>query len=330
MVAFGICSSSLSSARAPRSGAPCAKLALRPALRPRAPLPPLPPSVNTMRQPIDRAAARTLGLAAVAALAACKGPPAPAAPPVGWHQEAEGMAFACYFPPDWAKLPEGDRKQARANALDAMKEQWAGKRDGGMSVEEGVLDDVEVTLLGSPTNIEDVVSQNLEQCRKVAGGGSAEVWGSWVKALPAKLNAGQCLTPLDYTMFDYLEIDTAWQRPLRICKGNKVKVWATTQDKFRLTDKGPWITVEGDPSQPTIGGEWPCNIEGCKAGMLVMKFVTEAGVELIKPVGAQLIFEAPEHGEISFRINDTTLYDNLWFRNGGITDHAAITVEPSN
>ncbi|MFM2248495.1 MAG: hypothetical protein RL071_4570 [Pseudomonadota bacterium] len=262
-------------------------------------------------------------------LAACKPPPPPAAAPVGWHKEATGMAFECYFPPDWGKLPETDRKMARAAALDAMKEQWAGKRDGGMSLEEGVIDEVEVTLLGRPVQIEGVVSQNLEACRAAAGGGSVEAWASAIKALPGKLTAGECLTPLDYTMFDYLEIDTGWQRPLRICKGDKVRVWAPVADKFRITDKGPWINVEGDPAQPTTSGDWPCSIEGCRAGMFIMKFVTEAGVEYVKPVGAELMFEAPENGEISFSINDKTFYDNIWFKNGGITDHAAINVEPA-
>jgi hypothetical protein len=261
---------------------------------------------------------------------ACKPPAPPPAAPKGWFKEPTGWKFECYHPPDWSSLQETDRRMARAEAVSAIISQWSGKREDGISFDSQVVEDVEVTVLGRPDSMEGVVAQNLELCRKVSTGqADADAWYSWVRSLPGKLTAGECMTPLNYTMFDYLEIGDGWQRALPICKGNKIRIWATTQDKFRLTDKGPWITVVGDPAGSATG-DYPCNTENCKPGQLIMRFKSEAGVESILPVGHELIWEAPENGEIMYRINDNTLYDNIWFKNGGITDHAAVTVEPAN
>jgi hypothetical protein len=63
--------------------------------------------------------------------------------------------------------------------------------------------------------------------------------------------------------------------------------------------------------------------------MLIARFVSKDGVELIIPVGAQKVFVAPEHGELTYRINDAVLYDNAWFKNGAIEDHTAIELTPA-
>ena len=48
------------------------------------------------------------------------------------------------------------------------------------------------------------------------------------------------------------------------------------------------------------------------AGMLIMKHVGKSGMESVVPVGSSATFTAPEDGEISYRINDTTFYDNTY------------------
>lgn len=257
---------------------------------------------------------------------------APPAPPVGWHQEAEGWQFACYFPPDWGAMNEMDRKMARASVLDEMITQWRGEREDGVTFKEDRIEELETTLLGRPTAIEGVATANLKHCMSVSTGkADPSPWKSWHSELPALLTEGECLTPFDYTMFDYLDIGTSWQRVMPICQGDRVRISGTINDKYRVSDDGPWITVAGDPNQPTGGDtDLPCNLEGCFAGMLVVKFASEDGVETILPVhDGQLIFEAPEHGEISYRINDGTYYDNTWFTNGGIVDHTAIEISPT-
>jgi hypothetical protein len=248
-----------------------------------------------------------------------KGPP-----PAGWNPMDEGRPD-CYQPPAWAELQETDRRIKRAEVLDEILAQWRGTRDDGVSFGDVVVERVETTLLGRPDRIEEVAAKNAALCEA----GDTSGWKAWAKALPKTLTVGECNTPLDYTMFDYLDIEAAWQRPLQICKGNRVVMKGSATDKYRIQDDGPWITVSGDSSQPTVGSDWPCNMEGCTAGVLMGRFVGESGTESIFVIGAQTNFTAPEHGEISYRINDKVFYDNAWFQSGGLVDHTAIEVSPA-
>jgi len=249
-----------------------------------------------------------------------KGPP-----PTGWQEVEEGQPH-CYYPPDWSTFNEIDRRMKRSEAMDEALNQWRGQRNDGVSMKEQTIDDVETVLLGRPEKIESFLADNLVQCES----GNTASWAAWTKGLKAALTVGECNHPLDYTMFDYLDIGTGWQRPLKICKGDKIRLSGTAKDQYRTSDSTPWITVLGDPAQPTTGSDDPCNIEGCLAGMLIMKFVGKAtGFETIVPVGASAVFTAPEDGEISYRINDTSFFDNVWHKSGSVIDHTAIEVSPA-
>lgn len=250
----------------------------------------------------------------------------PAPPPVGWHTE-EGWSMSCYHPPDYETLPESQRRLKRAEVLDEMIGQWGGSRDDGISFDEDTIMSVETVLLGRPVKIEAISHANLTECKKAATGGSLGAWESWVRALPGKLTEGECMTPFDFTMFDYLDINAGWQRTLPICQGDIVRISGTEADLFRLSDSDSWINVAGDTSTPP-SSELPCNLEGCHPGTLLLRFVSENGVENIYPVGEELIFTAPEHGEISYQINDKTFYDNTWRTRSGLTDHTAIEITP--
>ncbi|MES2643780.1 MAG: hypothetical protein V4850_30110 [Myxococcota bacterium] len=252
---------------------------------------------------------------------------APPPPPVGWHRE-DGWAGDCYYPVDYTALGEGEKKMARQVALEEMKKQWEGLREDGVKFDANLIEEVDITLLGRPTNIEAISRGNLEQCQKVRKGGDVGAWQSYLSALPAKLTAGECIQPLTYTLFDYLDIGRTWQREVGLCKGDKAHVVASAKDRYRISDTGAWMTVEGDPSQKAVAAEYPCNIEGCFVGMLVGKFVTDSGVETVFPIGAETTFIAPEHGIISFSINDTVWYDNKWFKSSTIEDRTSLTIEP--
>jgi hypothetical protein len=254
-----------------------------------------------------------------------KGPPPP--PPQGWHRE-EGWKGDCYYPKNYETLGEGDRKISRQEALEAMKSQWSGAREDGVSFDAGKVEDLETVLLGRPTQIESVSRSNLEFCQAVMKGGDTTAWQSWLSGLPAKLTEGECTSPpLTYTVFDYLDIGKSWQRPIGLCQGDKARIVATTKDKYRISDSGAWINVEGNGTR-AAGADWPCNLEGCTEGMLVGKFVTDSGIETIFPIGAETTFTAPEHGTISYSINDTVWYDNKFFKSSTIEDRTAITIEP--
>ena len=256
-----------------------------------------------------------------------KGPPPP--PPVGWQTE-EGWSHPCYFAPQWESLDLMHRMQARSDALDELVKQWGGSMEDGVMIGEQVAEDLETVLLGRPDKIEAVVNQNQTTCIAAAKGGDDGPWTSWVKGLPAKLTLGECSSPpLDYTLFDYLDIGTGWQRQIGICKGDRVEISGTERDRYRVEEGGPWINVAGDRNKPTSGqSAMPCNIEGCYLGMLIMKYTTDSGVETIYPVPEVLDFTAPEHGTIEFRINDTQYFDNVWYKNGSIIDHTALQVGP--
>ena len=260
-------------------------------------------------------------------MAEAKKPKVPPPPPVGWVREANWKGD-CYYPPDFGGMQEADRKMARASTLDQMKAQWLGQREDGVTFDANVVDDVETTLLGRPVQIEAVAAQNLEKCKAVMAGGSVDSWASFLGSLKGKLTAGECLQPLTYTLFDYLDIGTGWQRPIILCQGNKAHITGTVSDKYRVKDDGPWITVEGDKSMPATGADMPCNIEGCFFGQLVGKFVTDKGVEVVFPIGSGTVFEAPENGTMYYQINDTVWYDNKYYKSSTIEDRTAITVDP--
>lgn len=258
-----------------------------------------------------------------------KKPKAPPPPPVNAWGHEEGWKADCFYGADFDKLPDGDRKLARQHALEEMKKQWLGQREDDVKMEDTVVDDVETTLFGRPELIEQVVVANLEQCKAYMKGGPISAWSGWLNPLSGKLTAGECLVPLTYTLFDYLDLGRGWQRPTTICKGNRAHINGTIADKYRITDNGPWITVEGDPAQKAIGADYPCNIEGCYVGMLVGKFVGDDGIETTFPIGADKIFVAPSNGELSWGINDTTWYDNKYFKSASVEDRVAITLEPA-
>jgi hypothetical protein len=260
--------------------------------------------------------------------AEAKKPKTPPPPPVEWHRE-EGWKGDCWYPPDFEKMQEGDRKLARQRTLEQMKAQWLGQRDDDVKFDDIIVDNVETALLGRPTNIEALSRTNLDQCTAYMKGGSIDVWASWFSTMPRKLTEGECLLPLTYSLFDYLDIGRSWQRPIGFCKGDRVRISATVKDRYRIAANGEWINVEGDQSQKAIGAEYPCNIEGCYVGMLIGRFVTDNGVETIFPIGASTVYTAPENGTFSYTINVTTFYDNKWFKSATIEDRAAITVEPA-
>ena len=266
-------------------------------------------------------------LLAPALLSACgkQAPVAPPPPPVGWHTET-GWSGECYAAPNWESLDLGARRMARQEALEAMKNQWGGQRDPAIAFDAGLIENVETVLLGRPEKIEAVTVQNHEACITHRKGGDLQAWEEVVRALPSRLTAGECLTPLVYTKFDYLDIGRPWQGGTPICKGDKVRIFSTLRDKYRVKDDGPWITAKGNDVQAT--GDYPCTVEGCTEGMLVGRFTSESGIETFFPIGGEKIFEAVESGTLHYTVNDKVYYDNRYYKGAQIEDRTAVTYEP--
>jgi len=256
--------------------------------------------------------------------------PVQEAPKIGWHQE-ETWSVACYYPPEYEKMLELERLEARDKALEAMFSQWKGERADGVSFTEESIEAIEFVLLSKPDKIQELSRQNLEKCREVATGAiSTADWATWGTQLPASLTAGECSRHFENTVFDYLNITTDFENSFAICKGDKIRVSGTVKDQYRISDDGAWINVEGDSSSPSLGKETlPCNLEGCFDGMLILKFTDEDGRETVSPVGAELIYTAPANGSITYGINDDTFYDNIWYQAGGLIDHASVEIAPA-
>jgi len=256
----------------------------------------------------------------------------PAPPPVGWHLE-EGWTAQCWFPPDFDKLESAEgvssRRMARQETLEAMKSQWLGSRDDGVSFAAGTVEDVETVLLGRPEQIEAISRKNLELCKQTMGAASGtEAWNTWLRQVPDQLTAGECMLPFTYTMFDYLDIGAGWHMSLPVCAGDIVIIEATVGDKYRITEGGEWINAEGVPGTSGVGDDLPCDLELCAEGMLIGRFVSEDGHEDVFPVGTSTGYKPTANGTISVTINDTSYYDNEWYKSGGITDRTGITFSP--
>lgn len=254
-------------------------------------------------------------------------PEAPPAPTEGWVTET-GALGACWAPPNFEAMGIGDRRIARNVTMEAMKEQWSGARNDGVAFASVIVDNLETVLLGYPEKIEAVARDNLAQCRSAMKGGGTGGWESWLTTLPRKLTEGECRKPLDVTMFWYMDIGTGWQGAADVCQGDEIRIWSTEKDYYKVDDGGPWINAAGDPAKPASGEGYLCTVEGCLAGQVVLRFRGQSGAEVIKPVGLELRFVAPEHGVIEFAVNDLSFFNNVFKVERGLQHRTAVTYEP--
>lgn len=267
-------------------------------------------------------------LAMLADEAEAKKPKVPPAPLVGW-QPVGANGGHCYYPPAFADLPTGPRKEARQIALEAMMAQWRGDRNDGVSFPARVSEDVETVILAKMERLETVAAENVVKCVAAMTAGSTQEWGAWLTALPGRLTEGECPhPPLDYTMYDYLNINSDWQFTGRVCKGDRIKIKGSEMDYYQLEAKGPWVNAMGDATKATAS-PYPCNVEGCFAGMLIARFTSETGVTQILPVGLTLDFLVPDHGRVELMINDTEFTDNRYKIEARLEHHMAIEYSPA-
>ena len=267
-------------------------------------------------------------------LAMACGPKQPVqeAPIVGWHQE-ETWTLACFHPPQYDTMLEMERRDSWQGSMDAMLQQWGGQRGDGISVDENTLDQIDFQFSAYPKKVEQVSQENLEKCRQVATGQlPKDDWHTWIKGLPSQLTAGECRTHfLDTVMDTDFSIVSNFDNSFPVCEGDKLRIFGSTSDQFRISPDGEWISIAGDQNNSSLGKEnYPCNIEGCFDGMLILRFTDTDDRVTIHPVGAEFHFKAPRDGYVSYGINEPEdmLYDNQWYQSGGLIDHTAVTLSP--
>jgi hypothetical protein len=260
--------------------------------------------------------------------ASAKKPKASSAPIVGWHREA-GWTADCWYPPDFGPMAEGVKRMAWQETRDAIVGQWRGERNDGVSLNAQHVENLETILLSKADRIESVAKDNLEQCKAaVAPGGSNSAWESWLVSTAERLTEGECpYAPLDYTAFNYLNINAEWQNSLPVCRGDHIIIHGTDADYYQLEAGGPYINVAGDPNGK-VTSSMPCNIEGCVKGALILQFTSDSGVSQVVPIGLEADFVVPEHGHIMVMINDDTLADNKYKVEKGMEHHTGIEIKP--
>jgi len=244
---------------------------------------------------------------------------------LGWHAE-EGWAGQCFYSQEFATLGRGDLYEAREQSMTALMSQWRGEREDGVSFNAEAIVNLETTLLGNMDLVSTVASQNLTHCiAHFSGAAGPMAWQTWFTGVNAILTAGDCTSPpLNYTLFDYLDVGRGWQIAAQVCQGDQVRVRGSAIDYYKVSDDGPWINVTGDSSTRAMSEEYPCTLEGCFVGILILRFTDEVGNETVYPVGREMVFQAPVHGKIEVRINDSTFYDNVYKKEGSMIHHTSI------
>ncbi len=253
-----------------------------------------------------------------------KGPAGPTAP--GWYKEA-GWTGECWFPPDFSTMAEGPRRVEWNTTRESIMAQWRGERNDGVNFPTQTVTDLETAMLAKPERTTVVAQENWEQCKKAMSGGGTAEWQAWIPAIAARLTEGECpYPPLDYTAFNYLNVNSKWQNKLNVCRGDKIVVHATDADYYQIVANGPWINAAGDTAN-RASGSLPCTSEGCYPGQLIMQFTSDKHDSQIVPIGLEATWTAPDHGRIEVMINDDDLSDNRFKVEGRLEHHTGIEVK---
>lgn len=260
--------------------------------------------------------------------------------------------FTCYAPPNWAAMTESQRRIARSEALEHLMGLVQGKVNDGFAIKnEQDLTYFETAFYGRPQLLDDWAEDNWKRCKAVGEGkAKPSAYLSWISAQGAELEAGECYKPLDYEYHNFMEIQAGWQLRVHVCSGDKFLVEATGEEngKYTVADTGKYkdnvyVTATG---QPVLAGKYdgmselPADVVAVPAGdlglvpeeplgALVMRFESEDGsYTKYFLVGQELEFEAPDHGFVSFAVNDTVYYDNRFHDIRGAIDYLGLDIYP--
>ena len=148
-----------------------------------------------------------------------------------------------------------------------------------------------------------------------------------------------------------MDVQSDWQFRLHVCKGNKIRLETTGQEngKYTVLDTGKYkenvyITADGMPvagagkyeklkELPEGVTAEPAGDRGAMAaapwGAAIMRFEDEDGsATRYEVIGLALEWTAPEHGFISFTVNDSQYYDNQFHDWKGGIDYLGLDIYP--
>jgi len=255
-------------------------------------------------------------------------------PPVG---EVVIGKWTCYSPPDFAGLSAGKRRAARGEALEYLQRLVTGKIVEGFAIQgDEDLIYFETAFLGRPSLIDTWMAENYARCHDVGKGKTKpSAYLSYISKIGRQLEAGQCYKPLDYEYHNYMDIQTGWQFRIHVCSGDKILVETTGEEngKYTLEDvgsvkKNKYITSVGDAEVPEAGdlglvAEHP-------QGAVILRFEAEDGsYTKYETTGHSLKWQAPQHGFISFAVNDTTYFNNAFHDGRSGIDFLGLDIYPS-
>ncbi len=255
-----------------------------------------------------------------------------APPPVG---EVMIGDWKCYGPPDFANMNTSQLRMARSDALVYLQDFTTGKVMQDFQLEGESLSYFETAFLGRPQLLDDWLQTNFEWCSAVGKGKKKpSEYLDYLRGIGRELEAGQCYKPLTYEYHNFMDISAEWQFRLHVCENDQLLIESTGEEngQYTIADTGKmkdnyFITSEGDPNVPEAGelGIVP----ELPHGALIMRFEAEDGsfTKYFK-VGTSLEWKAPQHGYISFTINDTTYFDNKFRDMKGAIDYLGLDIYP--
>ena len=225
--------------------------------------------------------------------------------------------WKCYYSPDFGSMKQTDRLMARSEALVYLQDFVTGKVMTNFKLQGESLMQFENAFLGRPELVEDFLPTNFEKCKAVGEGKmDPQAYLEYLKNLGWELEKGQCRNPLTFEYHNFMDIQSDWQFKLHICKDDQILIETTGERNGQYTvqaqerlHKSKFITAQGDPDMLEAGeaglvGDMPL-------GAVIMRFEAEdESYTKYFYVGYSLEFKAPEHGYVSFAINDNTYFDN--------------------
>jgi hypothetical protein len=260
--------------------------------------------------------------------------------------------WTCYAPPDFGALNPTKRGEARQTGYEFVEQLVTGKQVEGFKITSNeAMIYFETAFLGRPQLLDTWLAENFERCKAVGEGkASSADYLDYLTGIGRKLEANECYKPLTYEYHNFLEISTGWQYRLHVCKDNRLLIESTNEanGKYTIKDAGKWKKNTYILADGIVVAAGLLEKGGDQVGQVLQAEAGELGLVSDMPLGALLMrfeseddsytkyyliglstkFHAPDHGYLSFAVNDTTYYDNTFHNVRGAIDYLGLDIYP--